>query len=251
MGFWVFFSDDKVEYYDSDACELYLSPDRTVAIVQNSKIILDFLIEKRNIAIYRDQIIAQIDGLQAGHSFDNKSTDRSPVDQAILELRKKLEKYANCVKTVRGVGYKYVGPPKVEKGVSDTYSHPSDSLPLDAEFEAGVQKKQVPEAAPHYVPSGKKVDDVHSSNDNIIKLASFLIHKGDRDHPAREPELELEINCIIELLEQGLSDDFEEVCEQAWQDLSLMQKALRIFKAYENLTDRVRNMSQSETNTRL
>lgn len=39
MGFWVFFSDDRVEYYDSDACALYLSPDRTIEIVDNSKII--------------------------------------------------------------------------------------------------------------------------------------------------------------------------------------------------------------------
>lgn len=62
MGFWVFFSDDRVEYYDSDACALYLSPDRTIEIVDNSKIIFDFMIEHRNVAIYRDQIIAQIDG---------------------------------------------------------------------------------------------------------------------------------------------------------------------------------------------
>lgn len=251
MGFWVFFSDDKVEYYDSDACELYLTPDRTIAIVQNSKIILDFLIENRNIAIYRDQIIARIDGIEDGHRFNNKHSDRGPVDQAISKLRKTLEKYGSCVKPVRGIGYKYVGPPKVEKGLSDTYPHPSSSLPSDTECEAGEQKKKPPEATPYYHQSVQKADDVHSSNDNIIKLASILIHKGDRDHPAIEPELELEINSIIELLEQGLSDDFEEVCEQVWQDLSLMQKALRIFKAYENLTDRVRNMSPSDTNTRL
>lgn len=251
MGFWVFFSDDKVEYYDSDACELYLSPDRTVAIVQNSKIILDYLIENRNNAIYRDQIIARIDGVEASHSFNNKHSDRSPVDQAIKELRKKLDKYASCVKAVRGIGYKYVGPPKIDKGSSDTYPNPSSSTSLDTESEPVEQKRKSPEATPHCNQSGQKPDDVHSSNENIVKLASVLIHKGNRDHPAIEPGLELEIYNIIELLEQGLSDDFEEVCEQAWQDLSLMQKALRIFRAYENLTDRVRNMSQSDTNTRL
>ena len=251
MGFWVFFSDDKIEYYDSDACELYLSPDRTVAIVANSKTILDFLIVNRNAAMSRDQIIARIDGIEDNHCFNNKCADRSPIDQAIRELRKKLAKYADCVKTVRGVGYKYVGPPKVEKDSSATYPNPSCPPASDTKGEAAKQKKKPSESAPHYGQSGQKAGNVHSSNENVVKLASVLIHKGDRDHPAMEPGLELEINNIIELLEQGLSDDFEEVCEQAWQDLSLMQKALRIFKAYENLTDRVRNMSQSDTNTRL
>jgi len=106
MGFWVFFSDDRVEYYDSDACALYLSPDRTIEIVDNSKIIFDFMIEHRNVAIYRDQIIAQIDGTGDSQSYNNKRADRGPVDQAIRVLRVKLDKYADCIRTVRGVGYK-------------------------------------------------------------------------------------------------------------------------------------------------
>ena len=115
MGFWVFFSDDRVEYYDSDACALYLSPDRTIEIVDNSKIIFDFMIEHRNVAIYRDQIIAQIDGTGDSQSYNNKRADRGPVDQAIRVLRVKLDKYADCIRIVRGVGYKYVGPPKEDK----------------------------------------------------------------------------------------------------------------------------------------
>ena len=42
MGFWVYFKDDKTEYYDSDACELYFSSDRSVMIVGGSKAIFDF-----------------------------------------------------------------------------------------------------------------------------------------------------------------------------------------------------------------
>ena len=251
MGFWVFFSDDKVEYYDSDACELYLSPDRTVDIVQNSKIIFDYLIENRNSAMYRDQILSRIDGVDDGHSINNKHADRSPVDQAISKLRKELDKYSDCVRTVRGIGYKYVGPPKVEKGQQDIHPNTSTMRPSDEDNESGDKRKATLEVSARYSQCNSRNGDIHSSKENIVKLASVIIHKEGRDHPAIEPGLELEIYNIIELLEQGLSDDFEEVCEQAWQDLSLLQKALHIFRAYENLTDRVRNMSQSDTNTRM
>ena len=90
-----------------------------------------------------------------------------------------------------------------------------------------------------------------SANENVIKLSSVLIHKGGQDHPKIDAELELEIRYIIGLLEQGLSEDFEEVCEQAWEELTLMQKAMKIFRAYENLTDRSRNLSPTDPNTRL
>ena len=90
-----------------------------------------------------------------------------------------------------------------------------------------------------------------SANDNVIKLSSVLIHKGGQDHPKIDAELELEIRYIIGLLEQGLSEDFEEICEQAWEELTLMQKAMKIFRAYENLTDRSRNLTPTDPNTRL
>lgn len=93
--------------------------------------------------------------------------------------------------------------------------------------------------------------DSRSANDNVIKLSSVLIHKGGQDRPKIDAELELEIRYIIGLLEQGLSEDFEEVCEQAWEELTLMQKAMKIFRAYENLTDRSRNLSPTDSNTRL
>lgn len=251
MGFWVFFSDDKVEYYDSDACELYLSPNRAIAIVANSKTILDFLIMNRDAAMSRDQIISRIDGIEDYHSTNNKHADRSPVDQAISELRRKLDKYANCVKTVRGVGYKYVGPPRVEKGSSTSPPNTSYSPSSNTGDNTSKQAKNLQKAVfPSPQPSTRR-DDVHSSNDNVIKLSSVLIHKGGQDHPKIDAELELEIRSIIELLEQGLSEDFEETCEQAWEELTLMQKAMKIFRAYENLTDRSRNFTPTDPNTRL
>lgn len=266
MGFWVYFSDDKVEFYDSDACKLYLAPDRTIPIVQNSKVIFDYLIENRNIALYRDQIIARIDGVDAGHNFNNKQSDRGPVDTAIRELRKKLEKYQSCIDTVRGVGYMYVGPPKVDKESSDTDTNPHSS-------DSQTQKRKLAERileetdrndnltgqsskslksfsqSDHFTQQQGK--DIHNEKDNAIKLSSLFIHKNSKEHPKIDEELELEIRYIIDLLEQGLSEDFEETCEQAWAELNLVQKAMKIFKAYENLTDRSRNLSPTDQNTRL
>lgn len=251
MGFWVFFSDDKVEYYDSDACELYLSPDREIAIVANSKVILDYLIVNRNSALSRDQIIAKIDGYEDNNGTSNKYADRSPVDQAIRELRKKLDKYADCVKTVRGIGYKYVGPPKVDKESStarpdSSYLHSSNTD--DSTNEENAKKTIGSTRMPDFQ---QEHGVVQSSNDNVINLAALVIHKNSEDRPPIDDDLRYEISEIVKLLEQGLSEDFEEICEQAWAELSLMQKALKIFKAYENLTDRSPTLSPTDTNTRI
>lgn len=91
----------------------------------------------------------------------------------------------------------------------------------------------------------------HEDNTNIINLAALVIHKNSEDRPPIDDDLRYEISEIIKLLEQGLSEDFEEICEQAWAELSLMQKAMKIFKAYENLTDRSPTLSPTDTNTRL
>lgn len=121
MGFWVFFTDDREEYYDSDACELYLSPDRIIEITGQSKTIFDYLIVNRNNVKSRTQITSKIDGVEERYiknDINDKSSDRSSVDFAISTLRKKLEKYRDCIKTVRNVGYKYIGPPKEDKNTS-------------------------------------------------------------------------------------------------------------------------------------
>lgn len=118
MGFWVFFTDDREEYYDSDACELYLSPDRIIEITGQSKTIFDFLIVNRNSVKSRAQITSKIDGVEEVYRINDKYSHRSSVDSAISTLRKKLEKYRGCIKTVRDVGYKYIGPPKEDKNSS-------------------------------------------------------------------------------------------------------------------------------------
>lgn len=133
MHFWVFFTEDKIEYYDSDACELHLSSVPPIEIVANSKIIFDYLIINRNTPMSRHQIIQRIDGIEEDETeedrvISNKFVDRTPVDQAISELRKKLDKYSDCIKTVRGIGYKYVGPPLVDKKTVSTLSEPDTSV---------------------------------------------------------------------------------------------------------------------------
>lgn len=164
MGFWVFFSDDRVEYYDSDACALYLSPDRTIEIVDNSKIIFDFMIEHRNVAIYRDQIIAQIDGTGDSQSYNNKRADRGPVDQAIRVLRVKLDKYADCIRIVRGVGYKYVGPPKEDKQLPTSQPNTSNPPPFDAESGVKKEAERNTQIASHSSQHGAMNGSPHTSN---------------------------------------------------------------------------------------
>ena len=170
MGFWVFFSDDRVEYYDSDACALYLSPDRTIEIVDNSKIIFDFMIEHRNVAIYRDQIIAQIDGTGDSQSYNNKRADRGPVDQAIRVLRVKLDKYADCIRTVRGVGYKYVGPPKEDKQLPTSQPNTSNPPPFDAESGVKKEAERNTQIASHSSQHGAMNGSPHTSNGSSATL---------------------------------------------------------------------------------
>lgn len=119
MGFWVFFTDDKLEYYDSDDCALYLSSNRVVEIVSNDKTIFDFLISHRNQPMTRLQIQKQIYSWTDINDGDNKDADRGPIDQAISKLRGTLGNYRWCIKTVRGHGYKYIGPEKVDKDTAD------------------------------------------------------------------------------------------------------------------------------------
>lgn len=190
MGFWVFFTDDKVEYYDSDACELYLSPGRTVAIESNSKIIFDFLVMNRNAAMSRDQIISRIDGSEEIQNINNKFADRSPVDQAIRELRKKLDKYAGCVKTVRGIGYKYVGPPSVEKEPLNSRSHPT--------FPNTSSANSAPVSVDTAIP--KKTSTVHSdvrSSRVVANLEGSLKRLVEAGDTTQINEARFRIKCAV------------------------------------------------------
>ncbi|WP_434309866.1 helix-turn-helix domain-containing protein [Hominifimenecus sp. rT4P-3] len=139
MGFWVYFTEDKRDYYDSDACALYLGTDDSVSIVAHSKIIFDHLVINREIPISRSQIIAWVDGYEADFNPSDRG-GRSPVDQAIRELRKKLGKYDSCIRTVRGIGYKYIGPPKVEKPKAEP------EVPMSAEASGTISPGHLPAA---------------------------------------------------------------------------------------------------------
>lgn len=124
MGFWVFFTDDKLEYYDSDDCALYLSSNRIVEIVNNDKVIFEFLVSHRNQPMTRGQIQSEIYGWSNIGEGNNKNADRGPVDQAISKLRRNLDDYRWCIKTVSGYGYKYIGPKKVDKETADAVPNP-------------------------------------------------------------------------------------------------------------------------------
>lgn len=135
MGFFVYFTDDKTEYYDSDACELHLLSGEPIKIDSNSKIIFDYLVENHNAVKTRGQIIDRIDGIEESPDYNIKSEYRGPVDNAIKVLRKKLGKYGSYIDTVRGRGYKYIGPPKEEKNSTNSQSpmtsHGSEVAPQE------------------------------------------------------------------------------------------------------------------------
>ena len=63
--------------------------------------ILIYLIKNKNIAISREQLLANVWG------YDFFGDDRT-VDTHIKMLRNNLQEYRNFITTVRGVGYKYV-----------------------------------------------------------------------------------------------------------------------------------------------
>ena len=112
MGFCVFFTDDMSDYYDFDKYALYIS-DQEILITGNSKIIFDYLIENQGIPKTPAQIYSQINGVVVPIDMP-----KAPVSSAVKVLRKKLGKYGKYIETVRGVGYRYVGPPKMKAAKS-------------------------------------------------------------------------------------------------------------------------------------
>lgn len=62
--------------------------------------LLFYLVENRNIALSRDQLITNVWG------YDYYGDDRT-LDTHIKRLRSSLEKYRSCIVTLRGVGYRF------------------------------------------------------------------------------------------------------------------------------------------------
>lgn len=75
--------------------------DKIVKVTPKEFDILTYFIENKNIALSRDQLLANLWG------YDFFGDDRT-VDTHIKMLRNNLGRYRNLIVTVRGVGYKFV-----------------------------------------------------------------------------------------------------------------------------------------------
>ena len=214
MGFWVFFTDDKLEYYDSDDCALYLSSDHVVEIVSNDKTIFEFLISHRNQPMTRLQIQSQIYGWVDIGDGSNKETDRSPIDQAIKKLRGNLDKYSWCIQTVRGHGYKYIGPEKINKDTADAIPYKEkaqdDSDGDTATKVVGVEKETV--------VSGLEEDR------EVLRKSTFLISRATGKN---QDELVEEIEALIQSWRTSMLD--------VWKTFSVKQKIQHIREDYFEL----------------
>ncbi len=95
------------DIYKYDTLEInYLShtlkiDQKTINITPKEFDILTYLIKNKNIAISREQLLSNVWG------YDYFGDDRT-VDTHIKMLRNNLGKYREHIKTVRGLGYKYV-----------------------------------------------------------------------------------------------------------------------------------------------
>jgi len=74
---------------------------KIISITPKEFEILTYLIKNKDIAVSRDQLLANVWG------YDYFGDDRT-VDTHIKMLRNNLGKYRNHIVTVRGIGYKYV-----------------------------------------------------------------------------------------------------------------------------------------------
>ena len=74
---------------------------KTINVTPKEFEILTYLIENKNIAISREQLLSKLWG------YDYFGDDRT-VDTHIKMLRNNLGKYRDYIKTVRGIGYKFV-----------------------------------------------------------------------------------------------------------------------------------------------
>ena len=95
------------EIYNLDTLEVNFSAhiikidNKTINVTPKEFEILTYLIENKNIAISREQLLSKLWG------YDYFGDDRT-VDTHIKMLRNNLGKYRDHIKTVRGIGYKFV-----------------------------------------------------------------------------------------------------------------------------------------------
>lgn len=91
--------------------ELRSEGDETIHLTMMELKLLRYLIENEGQTVSRNTILEDVWGLQ-------EDTDTRAIDNFIVRLRKYLEDQPNdpqIVRTVRGVGYKFIGTPKPQK----------------------------------------------------------------------------------------------------------------------------------------
>ena len=84
---------------DDDAREGYIEEEKVILTLKEYEL-LKYLIENKNIAVSREQLLTNIWG------YDFYGDDRT-VDTHIKTLRSKIGKYKDNIVTLRGVGYKF------------------------------------------------------------------------------------------------------------------------------------------------
>ena len=84
--------DDKAHEVKVDGESVYLTP--------KEYDLLKYFVSNINIALSREQLLTNVWG------YDFYGDDRT-IDTHVKTLRKNLGKYGECIKTVRGVGYKF------------------------------------------------------------------------------------------------------------------------------------------------
>lgn len=84
---------------DDDAREVSIKEERIILTLKEYEL-LKYLVENKNIAVSREQLLTNIWG------YDFFGDDRT-VDTHIKTLRSKIGKYKDSIVTLRGVGYKF------------------------------------------------------------------------------------------------------------------------------------------------
>lgn len=84
---------------DNDAHEVYINK-KKIELTPKEYELLKYLMENKNIALSREQLLSNIWG------YDFYGDDRT-IDTHIKTLRKNIKEYGNSIVTVRGMGYKF------------------------------------------------------------------------------------------------------------------------------------------------
>lgn len=108
----------------------------------------------------------------------------------------------------------------------------SGSDPEEASPPAKKEEEEPPHTASASFGSAPRTD-----NDDVIRVASKMIHFRDKRHPKIGAEMELEIRDIIDDLEQGVYEDFFGISAKLWEEYDKKTRAQTIYNIYEIFSD--------------